>query len=143
VKRAILSAIIAWVVGVTFVLATAYLTRSPSYYTAEPVREFFHGILFWAFYVGIVAFPTCLLIVAPLLKFIPPSSGLRHPGIALLVGAASGPVAMYIWAALYLRRAFMPDIREQAHLFFGCASALVGATFAFSYARFRRNTRNG
>ncbi len=142
-KRAIISAVLAWIVGITFVLVIGYVTRSPSYYTAEPVREFFQGILFWAYFIGIVVFPTCLLVVTPLLNLVPPSSRVREPGIALLIGAASGPIAMYIWAALYLRRAFVPDIREQAHLFFGCASALIGATFAFTYARSHRNTRNG
>ena len=137
-KRAILSAILAWIVGITFVLAAAYVTQSPSYHTTEPVREFFQGILFWAFFIGIVVFPTCLLVVTPLLKFVPHSSRLRQPCIALLIGAASGPIAMYICAALYLQRAFMPDFREQGHLVFGCAASLIGATFAFSYARFHR-----
>ena len=124
-------------------MVTAYATRSPSYYTVEPMREFFQGLLFWAFSVGVVVFPTCLIVVTPLLKLLPPSSPLRRPGIAAFIGAASGPIAMYVWAAVFLKSSFVPDIREDAHLYFGCGSALVGATFAFTYALLYRNSRNG
>lgn len=141
-KRAILPTVIAWIIGVTFLMVCACLTRSESYRTSQPVREFFQALMLFGGAVAIVVFPTCLFVVTPLLRFLPSSSLLWRPAIASVIGAAAAPFAMYFWAAGYLRHAFTPDFRDEAHLIFASASILVGATFAFLYATSIRNARN-
>jgi hypothetical protein len=140
-KRAILSSALAWIVGIIFLMATGYAMQSASHSTIEFGWAFLQGTLYIALGVGVVVFPTCLVVVFPLLRLIPLSSPLLRPSIALSIGVVSGPIAMYIWAAVLSRGAFVPNIHDEGHVFFGCASALIGATFAFSYALFHRNDR--
>jgi len=143
VKRAILPSIFAWIVGVTVFLTYSYMTRNRTQWTSTPpVQEFFQALMFIGSAVAIVVFPTCLLIVTPLLKLLPRSSFLWRPAIAAVVGAVTAPLAMYLWAAGFLRHTFAPDIHNEAHLAFAATSVLVGITFAFSYATSIRNTRN-
>ena len=137
-KRAFIATLCAWLAGVLcspFVLWLAFRAHG----LPRPLAGFFPGSLFFAaFYVAVVVFPTCLLVVTPLLRLLPRTSRLWHPGAAAFTGALGGPLAMYGWwlvtgGSTFARIASrFPEGKTEMII-----SVLVGATFGFLVARLR------
>jgi hypothetical protein len=140
-KRAILSSIAGWAAGVVFLMGYSLL-RPRELWSAEPLDDFLRGSMISAYFVAIVAFPTCLFIVAPLLILLPRGSTLWRPPVATILGAVVAPFTLHLWAMGYLRRIFAPEFHDGTHVAFGCAAACVGAVFAYCYATSIRNVRN-
>jgi hypothetical protein len=139
-KRAILSTILAWAACVVYITIDTLLNTpsnggSPTFMLLQKVEPITMIL------VAIVVFPTCLLVAAVLPRLLPPASPLWRPGIATAIGALAGPFAMYLWSAGMARRLFMPSWLHSFAIALAVASALAGATFAFSYATFTRNSR--
>lgn len=97
------------------------------------------SLLFYS--VGIVVFPSCMLVVTPLLARLPSSSPLWRPLWASLVGAIAGPPVLYLWVAGYflcirgLRGGvFLPELHDVTHLKIGSFALVAGVVFAWCYA---------
>ena len=140
-KRAVLSSIAGWAARVLFLMGYSLL-GSHELWSSEPFHDFLRGSMVFAYFVAIVAFPTCLLLVAPLLILLPRGSALWSPHIAAVVGAVVTPFTLHLWAMGYRRRIFAPEFHDSTHVTFGIAAACVGAVFAFCYATSIRNARN-
>ena len=151
-RAAVVPATIAWLVGVVgYTLASLWIAvfdahaRGASWLNAvtragRPPADFGYlpivGIA-----VAAVVFPTCLLVVVPLLKLLPRSSPLWRPGRAALTGAIVGPVAMYVWSVGVELQFFVPNLLDHSQQGFAAAAALVGLTFGFQYAKAIRTAR--
>ena len=100
-----------------------------------PRRKRIDGdIVFLCFAMGVVVLPVGLLVVTPLLDFLPRTSRLWRRGWAGCVGASLGAVTMMVFHPVS-RGGFHPASRfpeEQARLL---ATVAAGATFAYVGAR--------
>ncbi len=134
---AIFAAFVAWLVGVACLMTNlCILASASSHVSQQPVREFFGAIGFFGLWVGIVVFPTCLFVVTPLLKLLPRSSWIWRPKCAACIGAMAGPFAIYLWLAkLFQLPLSLSNDPQHFTLSVTLTSALVGATFAYFYAR--------
>ena len=133
--KSLLSTLIAWLSAIALMMVYSYATKPPNSWTATPVVDFMKGAAILSYFVGIVIFPTCMLVVTPLLRLLPKTSLLWRPSWSCAVGAITGPIAMYLWACGFRTRFFVPELHDSTHLFFGVCSAVAGAVFAYSYAR--------
>lgn len=133
--KSLLATLIAWLSAVALMMAYSYATKPVSSWTATPVADFLKGLSILAYFVGIVVVSTCMLVVTPLLRFLPRTSLLWSRSWAAAIGAIAGPIAMYLWTSGFRRGFFVPELHDSTHLFFGVCSALAGSVFAYSYAR--------
>lgn len=138
-KRVCTASIHAWIVSAACVYI--FLLAFPNTNFGSPFSplEFVLLACYVAMYTGIVVLPTCMLLVGPLVCLLPPSSPLRKPFIAILLGAITGPVASYLWGAAVAHKWFAPDLRDPWSLMFAGVAAITGVAFAFSYTRPPKN----
>ena len=134
-KNSLLATGVAWLSAVSMIIAYSYVTRPASYWAANPIADFFSGLAFVGYFVGVVVIPTCLFVVTPLLCLLPSNSMMWRPSWACAFGMAVGPIAMYLWASVFRGRLFIPEPHDSTHLMLGICSALAGGVFAYSYAR--------
>ena len=134
-SKSLLATFVAWLSGSALIMAYSYATKAASSWTATPVTDVLKGLSILAYFVGIVVFPTCLLVVTPLLRLLPRTSLLWRPSLACTIGAIAGPIAMYLWTAGFRRSFFIPEPHDSAHLLLGICSAVTGTVFAYSYTR--------
>lgn len=81
--------------------------------------------------VGVVTFPTCLIVIAPCLWLIPREFWLWQPRFACLAAAVVSPFAMYLWAVAFEH----PRFDNVAYYVYAAAAMVAGVTFAFFYSR--------
>ena len=112
-----------------------YVTMPRNYYTSEPTRDFFLALRFFAFYGGIVIFPSCFAF-APLLKQHLPSSGTRR----LLVGTGASAIAGFM--EMVFLKLYAPYISSTNGFSLIGIATLVGASFGFFYVTLNRQTPN-
>ena len=134
-SKSLLSTLIAWISAVAVMMAYSYATKPASSWTATPVEDFLRGVAILGYFVGIVVVPTCMFVVTPLLRLLPRTSLLWSPYWACAIGGIAGPIALYLWAAGFRGRFFIPEPHDSTHLFFGICSGLTGVVFAYSYSR--------
>ena len=151
-RAAVVPATIAWLVGVLSLPLAALLVdifaaqaRGEPWWHAAPlarkVSEDLGYVPIMLVAVAVVVFPTCLLVVVPLLKLLPRTSPLWQPGRAALTGAIVGPMAMYLWSAGSELQFFVPNLLDSSQQGAAAAAALVGMTFGFQYAKSVRAAR--
>jgi len=133
-SKSLLATVVAWFSAVSMIIAHSYVTRPASYWAANPIADFFSGVAFVGYFVGVVVIPTCLFLVTPLLCLLPSNSIMWRPSWACAVGLIVGPIAMYLWASGFRGRFFIPEPHDSTHLKLGICSALTGAIFAYSYS---------
>ena len=144
-RAAALPATLAWMVGTaTLFVVACWSTASDAHArgaaqlgVASPqttLGTILFLLLAYGFGAALVILPTCLLSVVPLGLFPPAWPGWR-PTPAAVLGAGSGPVAMYVWAAGYRGEWFVPNPFDSAHVGLAAVAALVGTTFGFLFAR--------
>ena len=140
-KRALIATLVAWFVGVLFYPWLYWISAKLHHGVNPPlsVSYFLVSSGLALFFVAVRVFPTCLLVVTPLLKLLPSTSYLWHPLVAASVGAFGGPLATYVWWCLgaggstYAQSAFnFPD--GKAEMF---TSVAVGIAFGYVVARLR------
>lgn len=151
-RAAVVPATIAWLVGVLglplaalFADLFAAQARGEPWWHATPlarrVSEDLGYMPFMLVAVAVVVFPTCLLVVAPLLQLLPRTSPLWRPVYAALAGAIAGPVATYLWSVGVKLQFFVPNLLDRSQQGLAAAAALVGMTFGFQYAKAIRTAR--
>lgn len=89
--------------------------------------------------VSILVLPTFLLIVGPLVSFLPRPYLLGNPIGATFTGAATGLVAMYLWAAACSTKWFVPNLSDPLQIILGGSAMFSGIAFFISYGRSVKN----
>lgn len=151
-KAAIVPATIAWAVGVCVMLVIFYYDeyteahlRGDPFSVGSSVFEALYTLCFFGLVYGVgvaaVVFPLCLLVVVPLLRFLPRSSPLWWPPFAATIGAAAGPLAMYVWSAALRFEFYLPSAHDSNQVWGAVAALLVGAAFGYLYAKSIRTAR--
>jgi hypothetical protein len=125
-RRAIVSSVIAWVVATAFLLICGAATGADGIWSPRSIGQA-------SSLVGMVVFPTCLLIVAPLLKLLPDTSRFWMPHWACGLASIVGPIAMYLWTVPFAGRFFVPDLGERGPLTFASAAMCAAVAFAYTY----------
>jgi hypothetical protein len=132
-SKALLATVIAWFATVMLMVGYGYATKPNPSWSATPVLDFLRDLALLCYFVGIVVVPTCMLIVTPLLAFVPRTSLLWRPVWACVVAAISGPFVMYLWAAGFRGRFFVPELHDSTHRYLGFLSLFAGVVFAYRY----------
>jgi hypothetical protein len=132
-SRALFSTTLAWMAAsfFLFVYGSAYESSSVFSHSIPSVVD---GLIVLSCYVAIVVFPTCLLIVAPVLRFLSPDSVLWRPRYACFVAPLFAVLAMWAWAVAFCGGFFIPELHDRVHVGFGVAAILAGVTFAYAYS---------
>ena len=144
-KAAIVPATFAWAVGVCAVLVAVWYTelteahlRGDPFSLGSSVFQALYTLCFfvliYAAGVAVVVFPICLLVVVPLLRFLPRSSALWRPPCAAVLGATAGPLVMYVWSAALRLEFYLPSLHDSNQVVGAMAALLAGATFGYLYA---------
>lgn len=142
---ALLASFYAWIAAIAGVfLGYSFLDWLEGTLRLEEVAAVVVFAYLWP--AGVVVFSTCLLMVTPLLGFLPASSKLWHPHRAAAVGAGVGPFAIFVILSGMLFF-FKSPLHISVASFFNplalvlaLAASLAGAAFGFSYARLRQKT---
>ena len=96
--------------------------------TAFSVSGFLPAVPSFACWVALAILPVCLLIVAHIVRFLPPRSFLAHPITATGVGAFVGAFSIYFWDLItVVRRPYVPDFAADANPMFYSLALVVGA----------------
>ena len=133
-QRSILSTVVAWFVATAFIVIYSFLVTEPSEWPSSGLGGVIREIGLLGYYVAMLVFPTCLLLVTPLLRLLPASSKLWNPRVACMVAMCVAPFGIYAWAVMYRRQFFMPELHDRVHVMIGLAAICAGVGFAYTYA---------
>lgn len=137
-SRALLSTTLAWIAASFFLFVYGSAFESSSVFS-HSIRSIVDGLIVLSCYVALVVFPTCLLIVVPVLRLLSPDSVLWRPCCACFVAPFFAVMVMWAWAVAFSGGFFIPDLHDRVHLGFGLAAGLAGVIFAYTYSvGFRR-----
>ena len=145
-SRALLSTTLAWLAASFFLFAYGTANESSSA-GSQPISMMFDGLIVLSCYVAIVVFPTCLLIIVQVLRFLSPDSILWRPHYSCFVAAITSVMGIWVWSVAFCGGFFIPDLHDRVHVGFGLAAVLAGVTFAYSYSvglrRLEKGARGG
>lgn len=125
-SRALYSTVLAWVASTAFLLIVGTISNDSNRWVS--IRD----IAEVGYLVGVVVLPACLLLVFPILSFLPrPSTYWKTASSA--VASATVLFTACVIVSVALGRLYVPELNDRAHVVFGLTAIVAGTTFAYFY----------
>jgi len=132
-----MTATIAWAVGVAAFMVL--LLTEPN--TRITLPYFFEALAVYGAYVAVIVLPVALVVVAPLVAFLPKRSAAFHPAVSPLVGSLAGLAGTYLFFVAISREPLdTSDLQHSIPWLFAGIAALGGAISGYACARQIRAT---